>query len=144
MRENLDLLNLSNGRARVKLPDDEAVGVLTRVGLWNHIRAHGGLDADIATMHMTSTQMQYLQLARGILRSKHAGAKVILIDLDVETEPVMQRVVMETFSSCTVLMLSKEGNLFSGIDLFLEMKDGGIVHARKFVREASRLLGWRG
>ncbi len=112
--------------------DAPLIDVLRRVGLWDFILLHGGLDAPMSDMNLSHGQKQLLYLARAVLRKEKTGARIVLVDeatsnLDLDTDGTMQRVMGQAFAGCTVLVVSHRPHAIEGADFILEM-DNGRIH----------------
>ncbi|KAK0643329.1 putative ATP-binding cassette transporter [Cercophora newfieldiana] len=113
-------------------PDAALIGALQRVGLWDGLLSDrpGGLEADITTASLSKGQQQLLALARALVLKEEK--KIVLLDeatsnVDGETDAVMQRVVREEFTECTVITVAHRLDTIMGSDVILVMENGRIV-----------------
>ncbi|KAJ3498540.1 hypothetical protein NLG97_g1033 [Lecanicillium saksenae] len=102
--------------------DDTLAGILRRVGLWDHILRHGGLDAEMRAMKFSVGQAQLFQLARAILHRQITRSKLVLIDegtasLDAETETRMLNLMREAFAGCTKMVISHRDTVLTDADV---------------------------
>lgn len=111
-------------------PTDEMLaGILRRVGLWEHVVRHGGLDALVGAMKFSVGQRQLFQLARAILHRQVTRSNLILVDegtasMDEETERRIYTLMMEVFAGCTKLIISHRQAALAHADLVLSLNDG--------------------
>ncbi|POR35874.1 ABC transporter, transmembrane domain, type 1 [Tolypocladium paradoxum] len=113
---------------------DEAavIDALSRVGIWEHISSHGGLDADLAAMGLSHGQKQLLCLARAVLHNASTGSRVVLVDeatssVDGETDARMQAVMSEAFAGCTLVVVAHRLETIQDADVVLELDAGRLV-----------------
>jgi ABC-type multidrug transport system fused ATPase/permease subunit len=57
--------------------DEELIGALQRVGLWDLIREQSGLDGDIEALALSAGQKQLLCFARAMVRRKKCDVLVL-------------------------------------------------------------------
>ncbi|KAJ6785949.1 hypothetical protein PWT90_03899 [Aphanocladium album] len=109
------------------LQDDMLIGIFRRVGLWDHIEEHGGLDVQIRLMQFSHGQKQLFQLARAMLHKQMMRTRIIFIDEgapNAEIEDHMRQVMREVFANCTILMVSHRPSLFREADRILTIDAG--------------------
>lgn len=128
VRFNLDPLEFSSRPGNFP-SNDTLAGILRRVGLWDHVLRHGGLDVDMRAMKFSVGQKQLFQLARAILHRQVTRSKLVLIDegtasMDEETETRMFTVIREAFAGCTKMIISHRDSVLAGADLVLSLDDG--------------------
>ncbi|PQE04709.1 hypothetical protein CJF30_00004499 [Rutstroemia sp. NJR-2017a BBW] len=101
IRENLDTLGLANN-------DVTADEVLRKVGLWSIVTNAGGLDVPLEAEELLSHgQRQLFCLARAMLRR----SKILIIDeatasVDVQTDELMQKIILDHFADCTIIAVA--------------------------------------
>lgn len=108
--------------------DAAIMAVLARVGLLNIIRERGNLDVEIAASSLSRGQQQLLALARAIL----SPGSILVLDeatsnVDIETDAVMQRVLLEEFGGRTIVHRT---NTIMGSDVIAVMEDGRLAEVR--------------
>ncbi|XWW94538.1 hypothetical protein V2A60_002481 [Cordyceps javanica] len=111
--------------------DDEMIGALQTVGVWNHARANGGLDADYFKLEFSKGQKQLIFLARAILHQRKTGNRIVLMDevtssMAEDAEPELQRLIDVAFSGCTIIMVSHRMESFQTADVILRFSSGKI------------------
>ncbi|KAL4995008.1 hypothetical protein BDV10DRAFT_188469 [Aspergillus recurvatus] len=84
--------------------DTELIRALQKVGLWNRIRAKGGLEMKFAAADWSVGQMQLLALVRPLV----AKRQVLALDettssVNRETETIMQETIDKEFSQQAVI-----------------------------------------
>lgn len=112
--------------------DSELQELLTRLGIWSLLDSHQGLDAKLDDVGYSHGEMQLLCLARGVLRHRDTGSKLILIDeatstVEQEREQAARDLMTEYFSDCTVLVIGHRKSSMRGIRRIVEMAEGKIV-----------------
>ncbi|TQV90796.1 multidrug resistance protein MDR [Cordyceps javanica] len=111
--------------------DDEMIGALQTVGVWNHARANGGLDANYFKLEFSKGQKQLIFLARAILHQRKTGNRIVLMDevtssMAEDAEPELQRLIDVAFSGCTIVMVSHRIESFQTADVILRFSSGKI------------------
>lgn len=71
VRFNVDPLSTSTAS------DEDITAALQRVGLWEMVRAEGGLDKDVDTLPLSAGQKQLLCFARAIVRRRSCNIFVL-------------------------------------------------------------------
>jgi ATP-binding cassette subfamily C (CFTR/MRP) protein 1 len=99
IRKNLDL----HGTAT----DESIIAALREVCLWDMISERGGLDAILSKDSVSQGQLQLIALARALLQT----TMILLLDeatsnLDSATDQIMQKVIQDEFTSCTVIAIA--------------------------------------
>ena len=119
----------------------ECVAVLQLVGLNDLANDVADLEVPLHPETLSGGQKQLFNLARTVLRrrahSRHgncgerAGGLLLLDEvsasMDHETERVMQRVIMNEFGSCTIIMVSHRLEMAMDFDTVLVMEHGRVV-----------------
>ncbi|OAA69111.1 ABC transporter, transmembrane domain, type 1 [Cordyceps fumosorosea ARSEF 2679] len=128
VRFNMDPLEFSSRPGNFPT-DDTLAGILRRVGLWDHVVGHGGLEASMRAMKFSVGQKQLFQLARAMLHRQVTRSRLVLIDevtasMDEETEARMFHLMKEAFAGCTKVVISHRQALLADADVVLSM-DGG-------------------
>lgn len=118
--------------------------LLTRLGLWSQLSDKGGLDAMLDDIGYSHGEMQLFCLARGIMRHKDTGSKVVLIDeatssVEEEREKIAQELMRESFRDCTVLVVGHRQSSITGVDVTAELAKGEVVRVVKNEPESG---GW--
>ena len=135
VRINLDPFDKVDSTHR--LHDDTLIAVLTKVGLWSEIESKGAnLDTELKSLRFSHGQKQLLCLARAILRREYMTSRIVLLDevtsqVDLETDKRMQAVMEESFSACTVIIVTHRLETVNMAEIALEMDDGKISRVRK-------------
>ena len=125
-------------RARAPSENAAAVGdvimqeTLSQVGLWDHISANGGLEADFSTLGLSQGQRQLFCLARAVLHHRIMGTKIVLVDeatsnVDTDTDREMQAVMTAAFSECTVITVAHRLETIQDVDVVLELENGRLI-----------------
>lgn len=112
--------------------DGSIQDMLSQVGLWDHVSAKGGLEADFSTLGLSQGQRQLFCLARAVLHHRVTESKIVLVDeatssVDIDTDREMQAVMSEAFSSCTVITVAHRLETIRDVDVVLELDDGRLV-----------------
>jgi ATP-binding cassette subfamily B protein AbcA/BmrA len=114
-----------------QLTDDELIQAAKDAGAWDFIQTlPGDLDAEIAAdgQSLSGGQRQRLVLAREFLRN----ADVLLLDeptsaLDATTAQAVEETVFRLFRGKTILMVTHDMSLVSGMDQIVVLQDGDLV-----------------
>jgi ABC-type multidrug transport system fused ATPase/permease subunit len=116
---------------------------LDKVGLGNAVREHGGLDAPLEAIGLTSGQTKLLGLARALLWKEASGARsgILLLDeatagMDEGLEAFVMQIVREEFQSFTVVAIAHRTNSILDFDRVIVMDDGRVAE----VGDARELL----
>ncbi|PGH27295.1 hypothetical protein AJ80_01005 [Polytolypa hystricis UAMH7299] len=100
IRNNLDPLNTTT--------EEKIISALEKVQLWDKVHNNGGLDVDMDTLTLSHGEKQLLSLATAMLRRRSG---IVVQDeatgnVDAETEKLMQRLIREEFSDCTIISVA--------------------------------------
>ncbi|KAJ6781210.1 hypothetical protein PWT90_10566 [Aphanocladium album] len=125
--------------------DDTLAGILRRVGLWDHVVRHGGLNADMKDMKFSVGQKQLFQLARAILHKQITRSNIVLMDegtasMDAETEQRVYSLMNEAFAGCTKIIISHREAVLAHANLVLNLADGRGDVQRPQLGNSSRAL----
>lgn len=117
---------------RAREADAELKRVLKSLHIWMPIAEKGGLDAMLGDVGYSKGQIQLLALARAVLKQRHTGRKVILVDeatssVDASTEKIAQRTMKEEFAGCTILTIGHRQSSFSNVDRVVHLSNGAVV-----------------
>lgn len=125
------------GEAKLQDPDEELQELLERLCLWEAIAAKpAGLDGALADAGLSHGQMQLLCLARGMLRRRTTGSRVVLVDegtssVDPVTDAAVRLVMADEFAGCTVLMVAHRPDTLAAADVRVELAQGRIRSVQK-------------
>jgi ABC-type multidrug transport system fused ATPase/permease subunit len=126
IRQNLDPLDLGED-------DSAAEDVLKMVGLWTTVTNAGGLDVPMEAEDLLSHgQRQLFCLARAMLRT----SKILIIDeatasVDLQTDKLMQQIILEHFKDCTVIAVAHRLQTIRNFDRIAVFENGRIVEYGK-------------
>lgn len=121
------------GKEEARKKNIELRELLISLGIWSHVNNKGGLDAMLSAVGYSHGEMQLFCLARGILRCRETGSRLVLIDeatssVAHEREKAAQNVMKEYFSDCTVLVIGHRKSSIRGVNYTVELAGGQIVH----------------
>ncbi|PWY80810.1 P-loop containing nucleoside triphosphate hydrolase protein [Aspergillus sclerotioniger CBS 115572] len=118
VRENLSL-------GTITTTDEAMISALSTVHLWTQILEHGGLDADIQSIHMSNRQQQLLCISRALLLP---GSLVVLDEptsgFDEQTEKMVQDVLSEGLRGRTVISVAHRIRTIMDSDVVVVMDEG--------------------
>ncbi|KAE8378483.1 P-loop containing nucleoside triphosphate hydrolase protein [Aspergillus bertholletiae] len=128
IRQNADPLNF--------LASQDIINALQRVGIWDAILAHHGghdesvLDTNLNERVLSQGQKQLFCLARALLKK----SKFLLLDeptssLDTDTDARVQKVIRESFSDCTVIIVARRIRTLLDFDRVAVLDSGRIVES---------------
>lgn len=117
--------------------DAQLISALTRCQIWPIILANGGLSAKMDAGFLSHGQRQLFCLARAILRK----SKVVVLDevsasVDVHTDVVMQGIIREEFSGCTLVSVAHRLDTIVDFDRVAVLAEGRVIE----VGEPAELL----
>jgi ABC-type multidrug transport system fused ATPase/permease subunit len=125
---------------------------LLRVGLHDLLADSRGLDADITASTLSAGQQQLLALARlllkqGVMEKEGRTGGILLLDeatsnVDQEADAVLQRVVREEFSGCTVVAVAHRLETILDADVVVVMDAGRVVEVGPPEELVRRDGGW--
>ncbi|KAB8258546.1 ABC transporter [Aspergillus pseudonomiae] len=123
VRFNLDLYSEAQS-------EEELVGALHRVGLWELVHAQGGLDTVVDTLPLSAGQQQLFCFARAIVRRRNCGILVLdeaTSSLDSETAALVQSIIDSEFRECTVLAVMHMLTHIGAYDRVAVLDGGALV-----------------
>lgn len=108
------------------------VDIMSRLGIWEHIRSRGGLDANLKAMNLSQGEKQLMSLARAMVHHRHTNSKIALMDevtsqIDYDRDRRVQVVLAEVFSDCTMLVIAHREETVQNMDITLDMAAGRVV-----------------
>jgi ATP-binding cassette subfamily C (CFTR/MRP) protein 1 len=108
--------------------DAQLISALTRCQIWPIILANGGLSAKMDADFLSHGQRQLFCLARAILRK----SKVVILDevsasVDVHTDVVMQGIIREEFSGCTLISVAHRLDTIVDFDRVAVLGEGRVI-----------------
>ena len=135
IRLNLDPLQAST--------DAELWSVLRQVELEDVVKDAGGLTATVAEdgSNYSQGQRQLLCIARALLKR----SKIVMLDeatasCDVQTDAMIQKVIREVFTDCTVLTIAHRLNTIADSDKIMVLDEGEVAE----FDSPQALLAWPG
>ena len=132
VRFNMDPWNAANTTFDTPLgrsdKDVMFISALSRCQIWHVIQEKGGLDVVMKPDFLSHGQRQLFCLARAMIRQ----SKVIVLDevsasVDVKTDELMQQVIQEHFSDCTVIAVAHRLNTIDDNDRVVVLSQGEVV-----------------
>lgn len=120
VRANMDPSSTNN--------NEDIERALRRVELWDVIETKGGLNTALDANFFSHGQRQLFCLARALLRK----SKVVVLDevtsnVDVVSDALMQRVIREEFSDCTILAVAHRLETIIDFDRIAVMQNGELI-----------------
>ncbi|KAJ3497323.1 hypothetical protein NLG97_g1994 [Lecanicillium saksenae] len=128
---NLDPFDASLRPPTSIVTDEMCVSMLQKVGLWDIIRARGGLTARMKDMKFSEGQRQLFQFARAMVHHKSMRTKIILMDeatssLDEETEAQILTIINTAFAGCTKVVVSHRPAALGSSDFLIRLNAGQV------------------
>lgn len=122
LRENLDPIE--------SCLDHEIEDILKEVRLWDKFAKEKGLKSEIEQggANLSQGEKQLLCLARALLLKN----KLVIMDeatanIDSQTEQIIQRLLKEKFTDCTLFMIAHRLNTVLGCDKVLTLDQGQVI-----------------
>ncbi|KAJ5205337.1 ABC transporter transmembrane domain type 1 [Penicillium cf. griseofulvum] len=108
--------------------DAELVRAIEKVGLWDRVRAKGGLDMEFSTADWSVGQRQLLALSRALMKK----SSLLILDeatssVDWETEAIMQDIIEKEFSQQTIISVVHRHRYIHWFDRVILLKHGELV-----------------
>lgn len=118
--------NISLGMSSA-IDDSEMMSALEGVGLWNQIRDHGGLSANIDSTHLSSGQKQIFCIARAIL----SPGRIVIMDeptsgFDEHTEKLATELLRARLKGRTIISIAHQINTVMDSDLVMVIDHGTV------------------
>jgi ATP-binding cassette subfamily C (CFTR/MRP) protein 1 len=114
--------------------DAHIITALEKVGLWTLLSSRGGLDASMSDNPLSQGQQQIFCLARAMLRLRDGKGmgKIMVLDeatsnVDGETDALMQKLIREEFSECTILTVAHRLDTIADSDRIAVLDRGNLV-----------------
>ncbi|KAJ5959013.1 ABC transporter integral membrane type 1 [Penicillium vulpinum] len=108
--------------------DAELIRAVEKVGLWDRVRAKGGLDMEFSAADWSVGQRQLLALSRALVKK---SALLILDEatssVDWETEAIMQDIIEKEFSQQTIIAVVHRLRYIHWFDRVMLLKYGELV-----------------
>ncbi|GAB1207658.1 hypothetical protein APSETT445_006383 [Aspergillus pseudonomiae] len=123
VRFNLDLYSEAQS-------EEELVGALRRVGLWELVHAQGGLDTVVDTLPLSAGQQQLFCFARAIVRRRNCSILVLdeaTSSLDSEAAALVQSIIDSEFRECTFLAVMHVLTHIGAYDRVAVLDGGALV-----------------
>lgn len=127
--ENLLPFGTEHGNVATELAVQD---LLNEIGLWDHIKAKGGLQKPIAEMLFSAGQKQLFNVARAILHHRQFETKIVLMDevtssVDHVAKECIQGLMETAFRGSTWIIISHDTPDFANCDAILHMSGGSLV-----------------
>lgn len=108
--------------------DSTILEALQKVQLREYVESAGGLDAKMKDIALSAGQKQLMCLARAIIMKR----KILLLDeatsnVDERTDKLMQSVIRDEFSDCTIIAVSHRVNNLKDFHMIAVVDEGRIV-----------------
>lgn len=116
--------------------DNLIIATLQSLGLWEHIRRHGGLDCAYVDMRFSRSQKQLLFLARAILHQRIMSTSIVLIDeatsaMDKDASQMLAALLTGAFAACTVLQIAHRSPSLDNFDVSIRLEHGTLGKLRR-------------
>ena len=122
LRSNLDPMEICH--------DEEIISLLSEVKMWDKFERDKGLDSEIEQggANLSQGEKQLLCLIRALLMKN----KVVIMDeatanIDSQTEHIIQRLLKEKFTDCTLFMIAHRLNTILSCDKVLTLEQGEVL-----------------
>ncbi|ATY61624.1 ABC multidrug [Cordyceps militaris] len=117
---------------KVALQDVGLEQLLKKFDIWAQLASKGGLCAIVDDVGYSKGQLQLLCIARAIQKQRDTKSKLVLVDeatssLDEATDKVVNDIMMEYFSDCTMLMIAHRRSSLKNVEAVIEMRRGRVV-----------------
>ncbi|KAH8892336.1 ABC transporter [Thozetella sp. PMI_491] len=120
-----------------KVPDEDIIAALRKIGLWDAIEKDEGLDKDMTAESWSVGQRQLLCLARAMLRksrilvldeatSRYVELSAKSYSVDAETERMMQGIIDSEFPDVTIIAVTHRFDFIHQYDRVIVL-DGGVL-----------------
>ncbi len=130
LRHNLDPLH--GTRFENRLGDDVIIDVLKKLTLWREVVRRGAtLDSPMSDMGLSRGQREVLAVGRAILRQKHLGAKIVIVDGTLNTadstlDLLVNRVMATEFRGCTLIKVTHHLATLDDASQVIKIQEGRI------------------
>ncbi|KAJ3495547.1 hypothetical protein NLG97_g3313 [Lecanicillium saksenae] len=150
IRTNLLPFTMNDGETKpeehdkVAKKDLELEQLLQSLHIWTPLTKKRGLHSILDDVGYSKGQLQMLCIARAILRHRETGSKIVLLDeatssIDASTEEIVQRVMSENFSGCTVLTVGHRQSNLQHVNGIVRLHRGAVVTADHQQAESEEL-----
>lgn len=117
---------------KVARKDAELEQLLTSLSIWEPLASKGGLYAKLEDAGYSKGQLQLLCIARAITKQRDTGYKLVLVDeatssIDGATEKIVNRVMRENFTDCTVLSIAHREMGNENVDRVIRLQRGTVL-----------------
>lgn len=114
------------------VPEELYKQTLVDLRLWDDLSTRGGLDADIASLHLSQGQRQLINIGRAIIHHIHTKSKIAIMDeatsgLDHNAALNVLELIDDMFEDCTILMVEHRDTARGYMDNELVIKNGSQV-----------------
>ncbi|KAJ5955506.1 ABC transporter integral membrane type 1 [Penicillium viridicatum] len=113
---------------RQSVIDAELVRAVEKVGLWDRVRAKGGLDMEFSAADWSVGQRQLIALSRALVKK----SAILILDeatssVNSETEAMMQDIIAKEFSQQTIIAVVHRLRYIHWFDRVMLLKHGQLV-----------------
>lgn len=128
-----NLLPLGAGRPNGDaITEQEVQELLEEIGLWDHVKAKGGLETPIAEMLFSAGQKQLFNVIRAILHHSQFETRIVLMDevtssVDHVGKERIQGMMETAFRGSTWIIISHDTRAVINCDAVLRMDGGALV-----------------